>query len=443
VSTRFSAALASALVIVVVTAAGLVAAPLAAAGGGPVLPTRDPFYSYSGSLKRVAPGTVLRRRTITIAVSGAATSMTATQLLYRTTGELGQPTVTVATVIQPTGQVGPTRIVSYQSAYDALGPQCDPSYTLRGGNPSYALAASEEPLILGYVKAGDAVVVSDYEGEQLDWGAGQESGYGTLDGIRAAEHLLDVPAATTPVGMIGYSGGSIATEFASELAPSYARGLDIVGAAEGGVPVDFLHNLAYINGSPSWSGIIPANLVALSRAFHVSLKKYLSPYGLKLTHQVAHECITNFLGAYPGLTYQKLVKPRYRDIDKNTTLVKISDHLIMSRSGTPKGPLLIGVGDSDGTGDGIMVTGDDEALAHTYCRRGVSVQFTVYTGDDHTAAAGPFEGAAATFLSERLGGLPVSDGCASIGAGNSLAPIPVPAAGKRHATLLHGSLMIR
>jgi hypothetical protein len=238
-------------------AAALIAAPLSYANG-PMLPTKDPFYAYSRSLEQIARGTILRRRTVMLAENGAATSITATQLLYRTTGELGQPTVTVATVIRPALALGPTKIVSYQTAYDGLGAECDPSYTLQGGNSSYSTAAAEEQLILGYANAGDTVVVSDYEGEQLDWGAGQESGYGTLDGIRAAEHLLNVAPATTPVAMIGYSGGSIATEFASELAPRYARGLKIVGAAESGIPVDLFHTVSYINGSPSWSGVLPA-----------------------------------------------------------------------------------------------------------------------------------------------------------------------------------------
>ena len=38
-------------------------------------------------------------------------------------------------------------------------------------------------------------------------------------------------ARLTPTGMLGYSGGSIATEWASELAPSYAPELNIIGAA--------------------------------------------------------------------------------------------------------------------------------------------------------------------------------------------------------------------
>jgi hypothetical protein len=416
------------LAIIGAGVAALVAAPLSYASG-PTLPTKDPFYAYARPLTHIAPGTILRRRTVTLAENGTATSLTATQLLYRTTGELGQPTVTVATVIRPALQLGPTKIVSYQTAYDGLGAECDPSFTLQGGNSSYRTAAAEEQVVLGYANAGDTVVVSDYEGEQLDWGAGQESGYGTLDGIRAAEQLLNVPAATTRVTMIGYSGGSIATEFASELAARYARGLDIVGTAEGGIPVDLFHTLSYINGSPSWSGVIPAVLVSMARAFHVRLRRYLSPYGIELTNQVRHECINNFFGSYPGLTYQKLVRRRYRDIYKVAPIVKIIDHLIMTRSGTPRGPLFIGVGNADGTGDGVMVAADDEALAHTYCARGVSVQFNVHSGDDHGQAAVPFEEGAATFLSERLAGLPAANGCASIGAGNSLAPVPIP---RRH-----------
>jgi hypothetical protein len=70
--------------------------------------------------------------------------------------------------------------------------------------------------------------------------------------------------------------------------------------------------------------------------------------------------------------------------------------------------------------------GDVEAPAHTYCERGVSVQFNEYSGDNHEAAAVPFEGGALAFLTTRLAGQPASNRCSSIGAGNSLAPLPVP-----------------
>jgi hypothetical protein len=140
--------------IVVAVVAPALAQTGAAAASGPALPTSDPFYAYTGStpLGSIAPGTVLKQRTV--AVSGSLTETTATQLLYRTTGELGQPTVTVATVVRPLVG-GSTKILSYQMAYDALGPSCDPSYTIQGGNPNAATNAAELQLISAYIASGE------------------------------------------------------------------------------------------------------------------------------------------------------------------------------------------------------------------------------------------------------------------------------------------------
>jgi hypothetical protein len=58
------------------------------------------------------------------------------------------------------------------------------------GNPSDSTAQEEELAMAAYLLAGFIVTVPDYEGTNLDWGAGQESGYGTLDAIRATESYL-------------------------------------------------------------------------------------------------------------------------------------------------------------------------------------------------------------------------------------------------------------
>ena len=107
----------------------------------------------------------------------------------------------------------------------------------------------------------------------------------------------------------------------------------------------------------------------------------MSSYGEQLTSQVSGECIASFASAYPGLTVQQLLLPQYSSPFDIPVLASILNHLIMGTSGgTPGEPLLLGVGDSDGTGDGIMIDGDVEALAHEYCQRGVPVTFTVYPG---------------------------------------------------------------
>jgi len=398
--------------------------PSAAAipAAGPLLPTADPFYRWSGSLARDVPGTVLRTRTVTVGEAGGpATPVRAVQLLYVTTDQLGRRTVTVATVLRPLDRAEPaaTRLVSYQPAYDALGAQCDPSYTLQTG------ALTELPLILRYVAAGDTVVTADYEGEDLAYGAGQQSGHETLDAIRAAEKWLGAPEAFTPVGMVGYSGGSIATDFAAELAPTYAPRLDIVGVAAGGVPVDPFHNLAYIDhpGS-SWTGEIPALLVGLNRGFGIpGLRQYLTPRGIAAVSADQTRCISDFI----GLTTGQLFKPPYRDITRVPVLVRILDHVIMSGTGTPRAPLFIGVGLSDPTGDGVMVAKDVQELAYTYCQRGVPVDFHVYRGLSHIHAGLPFLEQAQAFLTQRFEKRPFHNGCSGISPGNSIAPVPVPA----------------
>lgn len=412
-----------------------------ASAATPTLPSSDPFYTYSGStpLAQMAPGTVLNERSVQIVVQGAPAPYAAVQVLYRTTGELGQPTATVATIIKPLS-AGPVKLISYQTFYDALGSECDPSYTLQGGNPSYSDAQVDAALMESYLNAGFTVVDSDYEGESLDWADGQESGYDTLDGIRAAEHQLGAPS-TTPVGMVGYSGGSIATEWASELAPSYAPELPIVGAAEGGIPVDYAHNLSYINGdNDGWAGVIPAVLVGTARAFGLNLSTYLSSYGEQVTSQVSDECINNFAANYPGLTIEQLLKPQYQNLLANPTFATIINKLTMGTSPMhPAEPLLMAVGNSDGTGDGVMVAADVEALAHKYCQEGVPVTFTEYQGLDHEETIAPFESAAIAFLTNRFAGGPAPNGCATIGTGNSLAPLPIYAASSPGAASSQGA----
>lgn len=398
-------------------------------------PHNDPFYSYTGRtpLKDIAPGTVLKRRSTTLSLFGqGSTPVPAEQLLYRTRDEQRRPTVTVTTVVQPTGpSPGAAHgIVAYLSFYDALGDECDPSYTLRGGDSGTAAnrqqAQVEEGLVTSLAAQGYAVTVPDFEGEHLHWAAGQESGWSTLDAVRATESWLHAKASSTPVGLFGYSGGSIAGEWAAELAPRYSPRLDIAGTAIGGIPVDMAHNLRYINGSKDWSGIIPAVLVSLGRAFGVHVRHYESAYGRRLARRVSHQCIGSFNGAYPGLRVQQLVKHRYRHFLQVPVFARIINHLIMGTApGHPNAPMLLAVGDKDGTGDGVMVADDVEALGHEYCQQGVTVQFTRLSGADHTQAGAQFFPLAEQFLGQRLAGVPVTGNCASIGRGNSLAPLKV------------------
>lgn len=404
----------------------------ASAAAARPLPSHDAFYRYAGHtpLSKIKPGSVLKKRSVTIHLSSAALPLTGEQLLYRTTDELRRPSVTVTTVIAPTPVAKTLGIEAYLSFYDALGPECDPSFTLAGGNPGTAdgeqEAELEEGLISLDLAQGVAVTVPDFEGEHLDWGAGQEAGYSTLDSVRATESYLGAPA-STKVGLSGYSGGSIAAEWGAELQPTYAPAVHLIGTVAGGIPVDLAHNLKYVNGSVSWSGVIPATTVSLARAFDVSFQNDLSPYGRKIAHQVRNECIGSFLGSYPHLRIQRLLKPKYHNVFSIAPFRHIVNHMIMGRApGHPLAPMFFGVGNADGTGDGVMVTRDVEALAHEYCRQGVSMQLNIYKGADHDTTAIEWEPVASAWLLARFQGVPATSNCSAIGAGNKLTPVPAP-----------------
>jgi hypothetical protein len=417
----------------------------ALAAPGPALavpPEQDPFYSYTGAipLADIAPGSVLKTRELPYHVLGLPLPIRAVQLLYRSTGQLGRPTMNVTSVLEPPLRRGAPTVVSYQSFYDSLNPDDEPSYAISGGLTLGGVIPNvESVLIVPALLAGETVVVSDTEGEDADFAAGPEYGMNTLDSLRAA---LRSPATglagTRKVGLIGYSGGAIATEWAAELAPSYAPDLNrrIVGAAMGGVLVDPAHNLHYVEGSSTWAGVMPMALIGIARAFQIDVTPFLSEYGLQLYGKLQRASIIEALGAYPGLTWSQLAKPQYPTPESIPIYVHVANQLIMGSRGTPTAPLFIGQGaggELEGTpgnkpgigkGDGVMITGDVRSLAREFCSRGVPVQYVQYDSLSHVLSALRWLPESVAWLAGRLAGQAPPEDCAQIAPGNSLAPIP-------------------
>jgi hypothetical protein len=405
-------------------------------------PSQDPFYAYTGAtpLSSIAPGTVLKTRTLPYHVLGLALPVTAVQLLYRSTGALGQPTVNVTTVLKPPLSLGTPKVVSYQSFYDSLSPNDDPSYAISGGLSIGGLIPNVEAvLLIPNLLEGYTVVVPDTEGENADFAAGPEYGVNTLDSLRAA---LASPATglahTKQIGLLGYSGGAIATEWAAELAPSYAPDVNgkLVGAAFGGTLVDPAHNLHYVDGSSLWAGVMPMAIVGIARAYGIGITPYLSTYGAQLYSKLQDASIIDVLGSYSGLTWSQLATPAYPEPEDIPAYVNVANQLIMGTYGTPTEPLLIAQGahgENEGTpgdkpgigeGDGVMIAGDVRTLAREYCAQGVKVQYNEYPNLGHVGAAVPWLASAVPWLSDRFAGKAAPQDCSSIAPGNSLAPIP-------------------
>ncbi|WP_175816416.1 lipase family protein [Burkholderia diffusa] len=402
----------------------------------------DPFYTYTGAtpLKSIAPGTVLNTRTVTYHVAGMPTALIAQQLLYRTNDAQNRPVVNVTSVIR--SPVSNGRAISYQSAYDSLNPYDEPSQVIAGDrdvtkiiNVGTLLYSAESIPLSTLLLLGYNVIVPDTEGQTADFAAGPEYGMTTLDSIRAA---LNTPstglAPTSKVAMIGYSGGAIATNWAAQLAPSYAPDINkqLVGAAEGGVLVDPAHNLRYVDGSIVWGGVAAAALAGLSRGFGFDLTPYLSDSGVAVFNDIQNQSLAYILPKYTGLHWATLFKPRYaNDINSIPAYVTYANKVNAGLAASPTIPMYIGQGTAgvlDGTfgsqvGDGVMLAYDVRALAQKFCASGVPVVYTEYPLE-HAGAIAPWVAGMLPWLYDRFGGKAAPSNCAltALLPSNSLAP---------------------
>ena len=213
-----------------------------------------------------------------------------------------------------------------------------------------------------------------------------------------------------------------------ELTATHAvdRALERQVLAAGGLPVDLAHNLPYVSGSAHWAGVIPALIVAYQRAYGFDPDTFLSDRGRQVVGQVESNCIGNFASDYPGLTDAEMVRAPYTSLLDVPEVVAAIDDNIMGSAGTPAVPVLLAVGNVDGTGDSVMIADDVEGLAREYCDRGVAVSYDEYAGRNHADAFFPFQAQAAQFLTERFAGLAAGSDCDAVGPGNELTPTPVP-----------------
>lgn len=383
---------------------------------------------------------MLKTRSFHYRVFGAIpTLFKTTQLLYRSTSQTGTPTVNVTSVIQPPIQPDKTRVLSYQSAYDSLNPDHEPSYAIWGGHTLGGVINNVEAVVFTpFLAEGYTIIVADTEGQGADFAAGPEYGRNTLDSIRAAfnSREVDLPG-EAHVAMLGYSGGAIAAEWAAELAPSYAPDVNkrMIGAALGGVLVHPAHNLHYVDGSVSWAGVMPMAIAGIGRAFHLNFTPYLSDYGKTIFKHMQNASIINVLGQYPGLTWKELAAPACPTPEDIPLYVTVVNQLIMGTGGTPTIPLFIGQGANGvpegtpgdkpgiGAGDGVMIAGDVRTLARTYCAKGTTVYYEQYDELTHVSSLVPWLPSAIAWIMERFAGLPARGNCSSIARGNPLDPI--------------------
>jgi acetyl esterase/lipase len=349
-----------------------------------VKPTADAFYVSppASQLANVELGTILRYRTAPSTAYGSLVSGTY-QVMFRTSDTQGHPTAAITTILVPKNAPATDRkLLSYQAFYDSLTINCTASYlTARG-------ALFEEGNVDTALRGGNVVILTDYEGLDSQWIAGLNTAHGVLDGIRAAQRFKEAGLSpSTPVAMMGFSGGGHATAWAAEVAPEYAPELKIVGAAMGGIPVNPLNVAKKVDGG-LFSGVFFGASIGEMRAYkdRLNMQDYLTDAGKRMSADIANRC---FLGGAEGqpemlMKYafqkgSKFFKPGY--LESPVVQAINTENTLGSRM--PKTPVYV----YEATTDEIMPIADVDALVKRYCDAGVKVQYHRVLGSSHLVLA--------------------------------------------------------
>jgi hypothetical protein len=231
-----------------------------------------------------------------------------------------------------------------------------------------------------------------------------------LDSIRAVLSIgLGLNTTNSPrVALWGYSGGALASEWASELAVQYAPDLwsgPIIGAALGAPPVNITTLMRSVNGTAT-SGLIPNTLLGLTSQYP-DVRKYLVS---KLNNNGQYNK-TGFLAAegftvnesgtaFAGIDINKFFQNDTDILNDPKLLALINREGVMGYYGVPRWPLFI----YQAIPDEVTKISDTDALVKRYCAVGANILYERNSVGSHFEESTNSYGAAVQWLSDLFNG---------------------------------------
>lgn len=298
---RLTAVVLAVLIAVGWAAPAAKAVPVAPAPAIPLPPEMDPGF-YDPALSEYAdlePGEILKARRVNVATYGVIpVNVDTWQLSYRSTNTRGEPVAAVTTILTPRGNQADRPLVSFQMAEDSLAQYCAPSYAVQQWSVPPPITGSQAVgaeflAVQAALAQGWAVNVPDYQGPDSAYAAGPLHARLILDSIRAVKSFNPAQVAGSQVGLMGYSGGAIATGHTAELQPEYAPEIQFAGVVSGGMPAD-LEPLLLNANSAAPSGLILGAVFGLGREypeFQTYLERNLNPLGRFLMDVKSPLCV--------------------------------------------------------------------------------------------------------------------------------------------------------
>ncbi|KAF2423431.1 LIP-domain-containing protein, partial [Tothia fuscella] len=343
-------------------------------------PADDPFYTPPKNFSTTKLGTIINYRPIpsnlTLNNKDPIFPQAAWQLLYRTQNSVGEPSVSVVTVIKPF-RAQPNHLFSYSMFSDAAYSGCNPSVTLQVGTREdntfnqLQIGILVQALALGYY-----VAVADYGGLQAAFSSGLQAGYATLDSLRAVFQSGEITGINAePITTLhGYSSGAQAIGWATELHPTYAPELKIAGAAFGGVVPNLTALLelpAYLNGSRSFAG--PPTILGVAHDFK-NLSNWLDENlvpSLAAQYKSGDDSCISGLKQFENQDMGQYFKRGYRSIYDAVPQSVLGTTGTMGQRSTPKIPWYL----YHAIGDDVSPVNLTDKIYNTHCKNGANILY--------------------------------------------------------------------
>ncbi len=337
----------------------------------PLPPSQDPFYTAPAGYENTEPGTILRTRL----APGNLTTITGNcstihNIVYRTTDSRYEPSWAVTTLFTPSSPSGnSSALLSYQIPYNSADVDASPSYLLYNDTV-------RPPDIAAALGRGWYVNVPDFEGPLASFALGVQEGHATLDSVRAVLHPRFALGNDIRYAMWGYSGGSIASEWAAELQVQYAPELSFAGVALGGLVSNLTSFIETITGT-RWAGLIPPGLLGVTSQnqeahdFLLGKVKTSGPYNQTEFLSAYHMSIAQAFVTFAGQNIFDYLEGGITTFNSPIIQKVFDSNGFMGYHGVPEMPMFF----YKAIADELAPIKDTDEIVQKYCDVGVSILY--------------------------------------------------------------------
>lgn len=391
---------------------GLITPGTAEAAATMPTPILDPFFNVPTSqYKNKEHGQLLRSRKLpAFLVPGGS----ATQMVFATRNTFNKPTYGTAVLVKPANFPKNGNVIVYNDFINSLGIGCQPSFSYSNHNPEWN-TRSFISMWYAAIAAhyGYAFLIPDHEGMKAAYTANIHSGHVILDAVRAMKTTSALGMQHSWTGMLGYSGGGMASLWALNLRQQYAPNVHFSAVAVGGVPTDLqYYGLAFGNRPNDGFGLAFASLVGLEREYPRSMRvtPRLSEHGKDKLRRLKDACSPRLLESLKGESIDTVfngvsLRP---DKEKDAFRVLRANSLYYDRRHPSRGTKLYVFGSYTDASAPIRPL---RATLRRYCAAGVHIQYKEVNNPNHVSTAYYDLPVAAQWLWKMGHGTPIRDDC--------------------------------